>query len=452
MITVHFYTLGCRVNQYETDAVRELFLDKGFSIIDDCTKADVCVINTCTVTGEADRKSRQQLRRAARINPNAIICAMGCASEMSSGSFDADIICGTKDKASLPDKVLEFIKLKKEITHTTSHTRPEVTKKDSYRDFGTVLSPEGTRAFVKIEDGCNNFCSYCIIPFARGRVCSRSLQNTMDEVNFLAKSGFKEIVFTGIHLCSYGKDRGEDIMSLLELLKQTNAVQGIKRIRLGSLEPMSLTEDFLQGLASIDKLCPHFHLSLQSGSDTVLKRMNRKYTSVQYRQRVELLRQIFPHMSLTTDVICGFPGESEEEFLQTKSFVEELRFSKLHVFPYSVREGTVAAGMKQLKTGISNARTAVLNSFSKKAEETFATSFVGQEVEVLLEALHEDSRGAYISGYTREYVHAQIRSVDGVKVTSDSFAGLKGQIVVGKPENSGENYLIMQNAQTNKFE
>ena len=276
---VYFLTLGCRVNQYETDAARRLFLDNGHENAATPEEADVCIVNTCSVTGEADRKSSQMLRRMAKNNPKAVIVAMGCSTELKNGDVPADIVIGTREKNTVVAKVEEFLANRNgsELEHKTGHVRPEVSKTDVYHDFGTVLSPEGTRAFIKVEDGCNNFCTYCIIPFARGRVVSREETACVKEAEFLVENGFKEIIVSGIHLCSYGKDQGKDISALLELLKKIDSIEGLERLRLGSLEPKSMTPEFIAGLKELKHLCPHFHLSLQSGSDTVLKRMNRKY-------------------------------------------------------------------------------------------------------------------------------------------------------------------------------
>lgn len=403
---VYFYTLGCRVNQYETDAAREKFLEAGFELATKPEDADVCVINTCTVTGEADRKSRQSLRKMARLNPGAIVCAMGCGAEMTAGVIDADVVCGTKDKNLLLDRVMEFMNSNKERLHKSNHEVPPVTTSDTYTEFGTVLSPEGTRAFVKIEDGCNNFCTYCIIPFARGRVTSRSKENIISEVKDLSERGFSEICLTGIHLCSYGKDRNEDIMSLFGVIKEISEFEGVKRISLGSLEPNSITDEFIKSLASIDKISPHFHLSLQSGSDTVLKRMNRHYTCDGYIGRVNELRKYYPDMSLTTDVICGFPEETDEEFEETMEFVKKARFNKIHVFPYSIRKGTKAASMKQVDAEIKKERSKRLLSWSNEAEASFANRFVGKELEVLVESYEVLDGQLYLKGYTNEYVYS----------------------------------------------
>ena len=382
---VYFYTLGCRVNQYETDAAREKFLEAGFERSEKPEDADVCVINTCTVTGEADRKSRQSLRKMARLNPNAIVCAMGCGAEMTAGIIDADVVCGTRDKNLLLDKVMTFIESKQERLHKSNHEVPPVSTTDTYTEFGTVLSPEGTRAFVKIEDGCNNFCTYCIIPFARGRVTSRSKENIISEVKNLSERGFSEICLTGIHLCSYGKDRNEDIMSLFEVIRDISEIDGVKRISLGSLEPNSLTDEFIKSLASIDKISPHFHLSLQSGSDTVLKRMNRHYTCDGYIDRVKELRKYYPDMSLTTDVICGFPEETDEEFEETLKFVEAAGFNKIHVFPYSQRKGTLAYNYKPISNDIKKERVKQMLAVKEKSEKAYNSQFIGKNLSIIVE-------------------------------------------------------------------
>ena len=402
---VYFLTLGCRVNQYETDAARRLFLDNGHENVDSPEEADVCIVNTCSVTGEADRKSSQMLRRMAKNNPDAVIVAMGCASELKNGEVPADIVIGTRDKNTVVNKVEEFLAHRgKELTHSASHVRPEVSKTDEYHDFGTVLSPEGTRAFIKIEDGCNNFCTFCVIPYARGRVVSRSEESCLKEAEFLVNSGFKELIVSGIHLCSYGKDRGEDITALLELLKKIDSIEGLGRLRLGSLEPKSMTPGFISGLKELKHLCPHFHLSLQSGSDTVLKRMNRKYTTAEYEDRVKALRAEFPDMSLTTDIITGFPGETEEEFNETIEFARKLKFAKIHVFPYSEREGTKAAAMPQMDMSIRKARAKRLIEVSDELASEFAASMTGMEAVILIEKIEEKDGRFIAEGYTENYV------------------------------------------------
>ena len=423
---VYFLTLGCRVNRYETDAMRRLFLDKGFEVTEDASEADCCVVNTCSVTGEADRKSHQMLRKMARLNPDAVVVATGCSAELADGTIDCDLIVGNREKNEIADRVLEYMKQQGKREHTASHVRPEVTKKDEYHDFGSVLSPEGTRAFIKVEDGCNNFCTYCAIPYARGRVASRSFESCVEEAKFLADSGYKEITVSGIHLCSYGKDRGEDIMSLLKLLQAIDTVPGVERLGLGSLEPMSMTEEFIEGLAGLKHLCPHFHLSLQSGSDTVLKRMNRRYDTEEYEERVRLLRKYFPDMSLTTDIITGFPGETEEEFEQTCLFARKMAFAKIHVFPYSEREGTAAAAMPQMDMSVRKARAAKLISISDELSAEFAAGMTGKTAEVLVETVSDGIPEGYTANYVRTKITegadvSEIRSGDIVKgVISDS--------------------------------
>jgi threonylcarbamoyladenosine tRNA methylthiotransferase MtaB len=403
---VYFLTLGCRVNQYETDAARRLFLDNGHINVDSPEEADVCIVNTCSVTGEADRKSSQMLRRMAKSNPGAVIVAMGCSSELKTGDVAADIVIGTRDKNTVVSRVEEFISNRenKALDHKTSHVRPEVSKTDKYHDFGTVLSPEGTRAFIKIEDGCNNFCAYCVIPYARGRVVSRSEESCVKEAEFLVENGYKEIIVSGIHLCSYGRDQGKDIMALLELLKRIDAIPGLERLRLGSLEPKSMTPEFIAGLKKLAHLCPHFHLSLQSGSDTVLKRMNRKYTVAEYEDRVKALRAEFPDMSLTTDIITGFPEETEEEFLETMAFAERLGFAKIHVFPYSVREGTKAAEMPQIDMSIRKARAKRLIGLSDRLSSEFAAGMTGKEAAILIEKITDNDGKSVAEGYTANYI------------------------------------------------
>ncbi len=423
---VYFYTLGCRVNQYETDAARELFISAGYEIVYDYQDADICIINTCTVTGEADRKSRQHLRGVARLNPDALVVAMGCASEMADGEMDADIVLGTRDKNEIVKRVEEFLSKRKDLTHKSPHVRPGLTKTDVYHDFGTVVSPEGSRAFLKIQDGCNNFCTFCIIPFARGRVASRSRESIREEVEKLAAAGFHEVIVSGIEVCSYGADRGEGIESLLGVLQDVAAVKGIERIRLGSLEPSSLTPEFIEGIGKIKQLCPHFHLSLQSGSDTVLKRMNRKYDSQLYMEKVALLRTQFPTMKLTTDIICGFPGETDEESDETYEFVKTCGIDKVHVFPYSRREGTRAASMKQVDGIAKKERTEKLRKLSDEQEKLFALSQLGKVHEVLVEEYLDYGNGErYGTGYTREYVKAFFKVESGVEPEVGSIVSVE---------------------------
>ncbi len=415
-MNIFFYTLGCRVNQYETDAVREMFLSAGHTVVSDSSIADVCIVNTCTVTGEADRKSRQSLRKMARANKNTIVVAMGCAAEMADGVVDADVVVGRKDRNKVLKLVENYIGDK---NHKFEHIRPDVSKCDDYHDFGTVISPEGSRAFMKIEDGCDNFCSYCIIPYARGRVASRSEESIVAEAKDLASKGFKEIIVSGIEICSYGKDRGEDIRSLLRVLKEISLVEGIERIRLGSLEPSCISDDFALELSKIEGICPHFHLSLQSGCDTVLKRMNRKYDTADYLLVVKRLRNYYPTMQLTTDIICGFPEETDGEFESTLRFVNEAGFNKIHVFPYSVRKGTVAAKKPQVAKDIAKRRVNELLSWSEEAEKEYASSFIGTKAKVLIESEKTDNQGRkYYLGYNEEYVRCAVYTENTLEIGS----------------------------------
>ena len=431
---VYFLTLGCRVNQYETDALRSMFLGRGHELAEKPEDADCCVVNTCSVTSEADRKSRQMLRRMARLNPGTIVVAAGCSAETTDGKVDADIIAGTKERLSIVDRAEKLFAEKKALVHEQDHVRPAVSKKDEYHDFGSVLSPEGCRAFMKIEDGCDSFCTYCIIPFARGRVASRSPDSCIKEAEYLAKSGFKEIIVSGIHLCSYGKDRGEDIMSLASLLKEIDSVEGIERLRLGSLEPISLTDEFIDALAGLKHLCPSFHLSLQSGSDTVLKRMNRHYDSQGYASRVERLRERFPDMSLTTDIIVGFPGETDEEFEETMRFAKETGFARIHVFPYSLRKGTKAAEMEQVLPEIKKKRETKLLALAAELSSNFANQMTGKKAEILVEKVSNNTA----SGYTANYVRAEAVIPDGSRIPGP------GEIISGTVSGSNGAEIILR--------
>lgn len=431
---VYFLTLGCRVNQYETDALRSMFLERGHELAEKPEDADCCVVNTCSVTSEADRKSRQMLRRMARLNPGTIVVAAGCSAETTDGKVAADIIAGTKERLTIVDRAEKLFAEKKDLIHEQDHVRPAVSKKDEYHDFGSVLSPEGCRAFMKIEDGCDSFCTYCIIPFARGRVASRSPESCIKEALYLAQSGFKEIIVSGIHLCSYGKDRGEDIMSLASLLNEIDSVEGLERLRLGSLEPISMTDDFIDSLASLKHICPSFHLSLQSGSDTVLKRMNRHYDSTGYASRVERLRERFPDMSLTTDIIVGFPGETDEEFEETMRFAEKMGFARIHVFPYSLRKGTKAAEMQQVDPEVKKKREARLLALASDLSSDFAVQMTGKKADILVEKV----TGNTASGYTKNYVRAETVIPDGTRIPvpgdiiSGTVTGSNGAEVVLK--------------------
>lgn len=430
---VMFQTLGCKVNRYETDAVRQSFEASGFRAENEGEEEgcpDVYVLNTCTVTAEADRKSRQMIRRAKRKYPGAIVIAMGCHVEMLEDKSEADISIGTKDRLSAVRLASELLGKRKSNPEfeIPGHDSGEIYASGSrYQEFGPVLSQEDTRAYIKIEDGCDSFCSYCIIPYARGRVSSRETKEVLREAAGLAERGFREIVLTGIHICSFGRDRGEDISALAGLLEGLEAIDGIERIRLGSLEPNSLNEDFIRRIAGMDKICPHFHISLQSGSDSVLRKMNRKYDTKQYRQCIGWLKAYFKDLSVGTDIIVGFPTETAGEHEESLAFCREIGFSAIHVFPYSERKGTKAADMTpKVPDGIKTQRRDSFLRLAGEMSEAYGQTFVGRTVLVLPETLDENG---LLTGYTRDYVRvhitpdAALEKGDAVPVLVESSAG-----------------------------
>ena len=396
------HNLGCKVNAYETEAMQEMLEQNGYEIVPFAEGADVYVINTCTVTNMADRKSRQMLHRARKMNPNAVVVAAGCYVQAQGAKADdcIDIIIGNnkkKDLIAILDEHFAKIEEKEpqveliDIAHT-----------HEYEEMRVSRQAEHTRANVKVQDGCNQFCSYCIIPYARGRVRSRKMEDVLAEVHTLASNGYQEIVLTGIHLSSYGIDTGEN---LLELIRAAHQVEGILRIRLGSLEPRIITREFAEGIAALPKMCPHFHLSLQSGCNTTLKRMNRRYTAEEYYEKCELLREVFDHPALTTDVIVGFPGETEEEFRESKAFLEKVNFYETHIFKYSRRQGTKAAEMKdQVPEPVKTERSNQLIALGKVNKKVFEDRLIGQTVEVLMEEEIQRDSETWQIGHTREYV------------------------------------------------
>ena len=396
------HNLGCKVNAYETEAMQEMLEQNGYEIVPFAEGADVYVINTCTVTNMADRKSRQMLHRARKMNPNAVVVAAGCYVQAQGVKADdcIDIIIGNnkkKDLIAILDEHFAKIEEKEpqveliDIAHT-----------HEYEEMRVSRQAEHTRANVKVQDGCNQFCSYCIIPYARGRVRSRKMEDVLAEVHTLASNGYQEIVLTGIHLSSYGIDTGEN---LLELIRAVHQVEGILRIRLGSLEPRIITREFAEGIAALPKMCPHFHLSLQSGCNTTLKRMNRRYTAEEYYEKCELLREVFDHPALTTDVIVGFPGETEEEFRESKAFLEKVNFYETHIFKYSRRQGTKAAEMKdQVPEPVKTERSNQLIALGKVNKKAFEDRLIGQTVEVLMEEEIQRDSETWQIGHTREYV------------------------------------------------
>ena len=415
------HNLGCKVNAYETEAMQHLLEEAGYEIVPFTQKADAYVINTCSVTNMADRKSRQMLHKAKKNNPDSIVVAAGCYVQTSEkevlNDLSVDIVIGNDRKHDLVRRLEEY------SLDSVNDTVDDIN--DGKHDFEELFidqTKEHTRAFIKVQDGCNQFCSYCIIPYARGRVRSRRFENVIAEVERLAANGFKEVVLTGIHLSSYGVDF-EEATGLLELIQAVNAVKGIERIRLGSLEPKIVTEHFASELSKLDKICPHFHLSLQSGCDATLKRMNRKYTTKEYERGCELLRKYFVHPAITTDVIVGFPGETEEEFEQTKAYLEHIHFYEMHIFKYSKRKGTRAAVMPdQIDEQIKAARSEKLIALGHDMSKEFRKFYIGKNEEVLFEEKAVIGDKEYFVGYTKEYV----------KVAKETAENLENQIVSGR--------------------
>ena len=409
---VKFITLGCKVNQYETNAMAQKFLEKGYQIIEEETpeneeiKPDICIINTCTVTNMSDRKSRQMLRRMKEKNPNTIVVAVGCYAQVAKEELakisEIDLVLGNNEKVEIVRHVEEYIN-----NHIDNVELEDVMYSKEFSDFGNVTYTEKTRAVIKIQDGCDRFCSYCIIPYARGRVRSRKPESIVSEITQIASNGIKEVVITGIHIASYGKDfsmsKDPELQNykLIDLLEEINSINGIQRIRLGSIEPLLITEEFVERLKKLEKICHHFHLSLQSGCDETLKRMNRRYTTEQFKKIVRLLRNAYDDVNLTTDVIVGFPGETDEEFSKTYKFLEEIKFYKMHIFKYSPRKGTKAAVMpNQISGDIKEERSRKLIELSDKNEIEYNESYIGKNVEVLF----EEEKDGIFKGHTQNYI------------------------------------------------
>ncbi len=424
LLSLHY---GCKVNQYETNAMTQKFVENGYKVVHVEEQSDICVINTCTVTNMADKKSRQMIRHIKQLNKDAIIVATGCYAQVNRKELEEldeiDIVVSNNEKqdiVSIVESKLHF------------NSAKPIEEEMEFSEFGTVTYTEKTRAVIKVQDGCNNFCSYCIIPYAKGRVRSRKLENVITEIKKIVEKGIKEVVITGIHVASYGKDFDNDIR-LINLLEEINQIEGLKRIRLGSLEPKIITEDFVKRLKKLDKICNHFHLSLQSGCNETLKRMNRKYTIEEFQKVTELLRENFEEVALTTDIIVGFPGETEEEFEMTYKFLEKIKFSKMHVFKYSIRQGTVAAKMpNQIDGTIKEKRSQKLIELSNKNEIEFMKNCIGKTIEVLFEEEKEDG---YIEGHTTNYVVIETKGKDLEntikKVRVEKLEGnlLKGKIM-----------------------
>ena len=416
MRTAALHNLGCKVNSYETEAMQQFLEEAGYEIVSFHEKADVYIINTCSVTNIADRKSRQMLHRAKKQNPEAVVVAAGCyvqsAAEELKADLAVDVIIGNNKKQDLVPILEEYFKDRTDSSHVI-----EINETHEYERLSIHKIADHTRAFLKVQDGCNQFCSYCIIPYTRGRVRSRRPEEVVAEVRELAAAGYQEVVLTGIHLSSYGVDfKEEENENLLSLIRQVHEVEGIRRIRLGSLEPRIITDDFAKALASMPKFCPHFHLSLQSGCDETLKRMNRHYTTEEYAAGCDILRRYFDNPAITTDVIVGFPGETEEEFEATKAFLERIGFYEMHIFKYSRRAGTRADRMpEQVPEQIKNVRSEALLLLEKQMSKAYRESFLGKKKTVLLEEKTEIGGRAYMIGHTMEYVKAVVPYADDLK-------------------------------------
>ena len=402
--TVAFYTLGCKVNQYETNAMEQQFIQNNYKIVENTEKADIYVINTCTVTNMADRKSRQMLRRVKEINQSAVIVVCGCYAQVAKTELEqipeVDIILGINEKNKIVQIVEEYLANKDNIIEVA-----DVSKQKEFLDFGDVTYTEKNRAVIKVQDGCNMFCSYCLIPYARGRIRSRKIENVVSEIEKIAKQGIKEVVITGIHVASYGKDFENENIRLINLLEEINKIEGIERIRLSSLEPTIVDEEFARRLSKLEKICDHFHLSLQSGCDATLKRMNRKYTTAIYKEATEILRKYYPNANFTTDVIVGFPGETDEEFNQTYKFLKEIGFYKMHIFKYSPRKGTVAEKLpNQVDGNIKEERSKKLIELSNNMQNEKNSKYIGKTVKVLF----EEYENGYYKGHTTNYMVVKV--------------------------------------------
>ena len=429
---VAFHNLGCKVNSYELEFVQQRFTENDFRIVPFDQKADIYVVNTCTVTNIADRKSRQMLHRAKTLNPDAIVVAMGCYVETSKDEarkdLGIDVLIGNSDKGHAYEKIVEFLNNKDSNNTEDKHLLVnDINETKEYDEFKLSFTTEHTRVHVKIQDGCNQFCSYCAIPLARGRVRSRKIEDIVSEIEGLCKNNYKEFVLTGIHLSSYGMENYNIEMSnenpvgyseyenakLIDAIEAVAKIKGVKRIRLGSLEPRIITEDFLKRLVATGKICPHFHLSLQSGSDSVLKRMNRRYSTDEFLEKTKLIREYFIHAGITTDVIAGFPGETKEEFIETKEYMNKVDFYEAHIFKYSRRRGTLADKMdNQLTDKEKSVRSEILIKDANERSRKFREYYIGKRAEVLFEEIIIIGGEDYLTGYTREYVKVALKSGD----------------------------------------
>ena len=422
------HNLGCKVNAYEVEAMQQLLEKAGYEIVPFEPGADVYLINTCTVTNIADRKSRQMLHKAKKMNPDAIVVATGCYVQTDEGKLDkdeaVDLILGNNQKKQIVEVLEEYERQYKKQKHVI-----KINQTKEYEELEISHTAEHVRAYIKVQDGCNQFCTYCIIPYARGRVRSRKISQVIEEVQTLAARGYKEVVLTGIHLSSYGLDFPEEEReTLLSLIKAVHEVQGIQRIRLGSLEPRIITEEFARTISALPKMCPHFHLSLQSGCDATLERMNRRYTSTEYAEKCTLLRKYFDNPALTTDVIVGFPMETEEEFRMSRDFVDSIHFYETHIFKYSRRHGTKAAAMDgQLTESQKAIRSDEMLALNEKHSREYEEAMLGRELEILLEEEIEMNGEQWYLGHSKEYIKAVLKKQpqyginDIVRVTADGF-------------------------------
>ncbi len=430
MKTVAFHTLGCKVNQYETEAMEELFEKSGYSIVNEEELADIYVINTCTVTNLSDRKSRQFIRKSKKKNEDSIIAVVGCYSQVAPDEVESlegvDVIIGTSER----NRIVELCE-KVRINHEKINIVRDI---KTYKEFEKIKVDEiksRTRANIKIQDGCNQFCSYCIIPYARGPIRSRDYDDIIEEAIKLRDSGFKEVVLTGIHVASYGKDNKIPLVNVIRGIAQ---IEGLERIRLSSLEPTLIDDDFMRSLKEIGKVCDHFHLSLQSGSDSVLKRMNRKYTSALFKEKTEIIRKYMPNVGLTTDIIVGFPGETEEEFSETYNFVKEIGFSRIHVFKYSPRKGTPAAKYEnQVDGNIKSRRSDELIKLGDQLAKEFMNRFINTNLNVLFEEENKKIEDTY-EGYTTNYLRARVKSNESLigNIKSISIIDINNDILIAR--------------------
>ena len=425
------FALGCKVNQYESEAIAELFAEKGYEIVGIDEEADVYVINTCTVTNFGDKKSRQLIRKVKRQNENAIVAVVGCYAQTAPKELmeiaGVNLVIGTKDRAQIVEMVEQYDRANGVENHVS-----DIMKERVFEPLSIQKLANRTRAYLKIQDGCSQYCSYCIIPYARGPIRSREPQEVVAEVKRLAKNGFKEVVLTGIHVASYGKDRRDT--SLLDILKQVHEVEGIERIRFSSIEPNVVTEEFAQTMAALPKVCDHFHLSLQSGCDKTLKEMNRKYDTEKYRQAAATLRKYLPKVALTTDIIVGFPGETEEDFRESYAFAQEIGFAKIHVFPYSPKRGTPAAARKdQLLNAVKSERSHTLIQLSDRMAADFLADAVGTDAEVLYE--RAVGEGIY-EGHTTNYMKVHGRSEADLtnRIAKTHITRAEGEMLFGDVE------------------